>query len=163
MNAFIRNTFNSQNMRQSSKSPYHLTRAKIQEVLIDFVHPHLVRATRCHFALTPTVPLVAALRLHASGSLYKSVSGAGLALSKATISRAVMVVIQVPLQLPKRGGLFHPHQRRWPESTKASMPSAVFPRVTGVIDGTPIQIAEDVHLVPEGMHPVGLQVGQQAP
>ncbi|XP_061563892.1 putative nuclease HARBI1 [Cololabis saira] len=60
------------------------------------VSPHIRRATRCNFALSPEVQLLAALRFYAVGS-FLEVVGDGTGLSKASVSRSVAAVTSILL------------------------------------------------------------------
>ena len=78
------------------QAKYWLPRAEIQQ-LITLVSPHIQRATRCNFALSPEVQLLAALSFYAVGS-FLEVVGDGTSLSKASVSRSVAAV--TPILLP---------------------------------------------------------------
>ncbi|KAI4887994.1 hypothetical protein NFI96_010453 [Prochilodus magdalenae] len=162
MNEFIRTTFNPPEVLSDEAiiRKYRLSRATIQD-LIHFVHPHLVRATRRNYALSPAVQLLAALRFYASGSFYE-VLGDGLGLSKASISRAVTAVTQVLLQLDKR--ITFP---KTPEDiarvNQGFHAIADIPQVIGEIDGTLVPIArpsnnEAVYLCRKGYQALNIQV-----
>ncbi|KAG9283459.1 putative nuclease HARBI1 [Astyanax mexicanus] len=139
MNAFIRTTFNPLEVLSDEAiiRKYRLSRAAIEE-LLHFVHPHLLRATRRNYALSPTVQFLAALRYYASGSTQ--VLGDGLGLSKSSVSRAVTAVTQTLLQLNER--MTFPSSAEDIARVNHSFHAiANFPQVIGVIDGTLIQIA----------------------
>ncbi|KAI4893509.1 hypothetical protein NFI96_003976 [Prochilodus magdalenae] len=161
MNKFIHTTFNPLEVLSDEAiiRKYRLSRVTIQD-LIHFVHPHLVRATRHNYALSPAVQLLAALRFYASGSFYE-VLGDGLGLSKASISRAVTAVTQVLLQLDKRITF-----TKTPEDARVNQgfhAIADIPQVIGVIDGTLVPIArpsnnEAVYLCRKGYQALNIQV-----
>ncbi|KAL2091535.1 hypothetical protein ACEWY4_013798 [Coilia grayii] len=135
VHAYIRQNFNPLEVLadESVVRKYRLTRAQIRE-LLQLVHPHLVRPTRRNFALTPAVQLLAALRFYASGS-FLEVLGDGLGMSKASISRLVMAVTQVLLQLADRMA-FPSTPDDIARTTQDFHGVAGLPRVIGVIDGT---------------------------
>ncbi|XP_061600257.1 putative nuclease HARBI1 [Cololabis saira] len=103
------------------------------------VSPHIWRATRCNFALSPEVQLLAALRFYAVGS-FLEVMGDGTGLSKASVSRSLAAVTpillrhaQAHIQMPTtREEICQVHQ--------GFHGMAGIPRVIGVVDGTLIPI-----------------------
>ncbi|KAL2080618.1 hypothetical protein ACEWY4_024411 [Coilia grayii] len=162
VNAFIRSTFSPLDVLSDEAliRKYRLNREVIQE-LCALVQPHLVRATRRNFALSPTVQLLAALRFYASGSFFE-VLGDGLGLSRSSISRAVTAVTQVLLQLTARV-TFPVGQAAIARVNEGFHTIAGIPRVIGAVDGTLIPIAspsenEPIYICRKGFAAVNVQV-----
>ena len=117
---------------------YRLPRAEIQR-LINLVSPHIRRATRCNFALSPEVQCLAALRFYAVGS-FLEVVGDGTGLSKASVSRSVAAVTPILLRLA-RAHIRMPTTREEVRQVHQGFHTmAGIPRVIGVVDGTLIPI-----------------------
>ena len=104
MNAFVRQHFNPMDVLsdRAVQMRYRLPRAEIQR-LITLVSPHIRRATRCNFALSPEVQLLAALRFYAVGS-FLEVVGDGTGLSKVSVSRSVVAVTPILLRHARASG-----------------------------------------------------------
>ena len=98
INAYVRQHFSPLNVLsdRAVQSKYRLPRVEIQR-LVMLVSPHIQRATRCNFALSPEVQLLAALCFYAVGS-FLEVVGDGTGLSKALVSRSVAAVTPILLR-----------------------------------------------------------------
>ena len=92
INAYVCQHFSPLNVLSdlAVQSKYRLPRAEIQR-LVMLVSPHIQRATRSNFVLSPEVQLLAALCFYAVGS-FLEVVGDGTGLSKASVSRSVAAV-----------------------------------------------------------------------
>ena len=92
INAYVRQHFSPLNVLSDRvvQSKYRLPRVEIQR-LVMLVSPHIQRATRCNFALSPEVQLLATLRFYAVGS-FLEVVGDGTGIGKASVSRSVAAV-----------------------------------------------------------------------
>ena len=98
INAYVRQHFSPLNVLsdRAVQSKHRLPCVEIQR-LVMLVSPHIQRATRCNFALSPDVQLLAALRFYAVGS-FLEVVGDGTGLSKASVSRSVAAVTPILLR-----------------------------------------------------------------
>uniref|UniRef100_A0A671X6W2 Putative nuclease HARBI1 n=1 Tax=Sparus aurata TaxID=8175 RepID=A0A671X6W2_SPAAU len=121
------------------QAKYRLPRAEIQR-LITLVSPHIQRATRCNFALSPEVQLLAALRFYAVGSFLEVVGGDGTGLSKASVSQSVAAVTPILLR-HARTHIKMPTTRDEVRQVHQGFHAvAGIPRVIGVVDGILIPI-----------------------
>ena len=98
INAYVRQHFSPLNVLSdwAVQYKYRLPHVEIQR-LVTLVSPHIRRATRCNFALSPEVQLLAALHFYAVGS-FLEVVGDGTSLSKASFSRSVAAVTPILLR-----------------------------------------------------------------
>uniref|UniRef100_UPI0037E7C3B6 putative nuclease HARBI1 n=1 Tax=Semicossyphus pulcher TaxID=241346 RepID=UPI0037E7C3B6 len=96
INAYVRQHFSPLNVLsdRAVQSKYQLTRVEIQR-LVTLVSPHIQRATRCNFALSPEVQLLATRRFYAVGS-FLEVVGDGTGLSKASVHRGFHAMAGIP-------------------------------------------------------------------
>lgn len=113
-----------------------LPRTKILE-LFQIVKPHLQRATRRNYALSPRVQLLATLCYFAVGS-FMEVVGDGLGLSKSSVSKTVKTV--TPLLLQQMNSILV--SPKTPEEIQLANQRFydIDPRVIGTIDGTLIPV-----------------------
>ena len=74
INTYVRQHFSLLNVLsdRAVQSKYRLPRVEIKR-LVMLVSPHIQRATRCNFALSPMVQLLAAQRFYAVGSFLEVV------------------------------------------------------------------------------------------
>lgn len=141
VNHFIRTNFKPLDVLSDTAivAKYRLPRVEILK-LLEIVSPHISRATRCNFALSPEVQLLAALRFYAVGS-FLEVVGDGNGLSKASVSRSVEAMTnilvrhaQAHIKIPaRREGIQQAHQ--------GFHAVAGIPQVIGLVDGTLIPVS----------------------
>ncbi|XP_062384538.1 putative nuclease HARBI1 [Sardina pilchardus] len=117
---------------------YRLPRATIRR-LVTLVTPHIQRATRRNFALSPEVQLLAALRFYAVGS-FLEVVGDGTGLSKASVSRSVAAVTPILLRHARTHIKMPTTRDEVRQAHQGFHAVAGIPRVIGVVDGTLIPI-----------------------
>ena len=98
INAYVRQHFSPLDVLSDRgvQSKYRLPRVEIQR-LVMLVSPHIQSSTRCNFALSPEVQLLAALRFYAAGSFLEVVED-GTGLSKASVSQSVAAVTPILLR-----------------------------------------------------------------
>lgn len=140
VNAHIRQHFSPLDVlpEHAIQARYRLPRDEIQR-LIQLVAPHIRRATRCNFALSPEVQLLAALRFYAVGS-FLEVVGDGTGLSKASLSRSVAAVTPILLRHIQQHIRMPTTREEVQRVHQGFFGMAGIPRVTGVVDGTLIPI-----------------------
>ncbi|KAM3876289.1 putative nuclease HARBI1 [Diretmus argenteus] len=140
VNALVRHNFSPLDVLNDRplQHKYRLPRAEIQR-LIQIVSPHIQRATRRNYALSPEVQLLAALRFYAVGS-FQEVVGDGTGLSKASVSRSVAAVTPI-LLLHARQHIKMPIMgEEVREVHQGFFDMAGIPRVLGLVDGTLIPL-----------------------
>jgi hypothetical protein len=144
INAYIRTHFTPLDTLSDEAilRKFWLPRNKILE-LLQIVKPHLQRATRRNYALSPAVQLLATLRFYAVGS-FMEVVGDGLGLSKSSVSKNVTAVTPLLLQLMKNILIFPQTPEEIQQANRQFYSIASIPRVIGIIDGTLIPVASPV-------------------
>ncbi|XP_051975359.1 putative nuclease HARBI1 [Xyrauchen texanus] len=140
---------------------FRLPRTKILE-LFQIVKPHLQRATRRNYALSPEVQLLATLRYFAVGS-FMEVVGDSLGLSKSSVSKTVTTVTPLLLQLMKSILVFPKTPEEIQLANQQFYDIDNIPRVIGIIDGTLIpvlspKVNEHLYICRKGYPAINVQV-----
>uniref|UniRef100_UPI0037E94BCA putative nuclease HARBI1 n=1 Tax=Semicossyphus pulcher TaxID=241346 RepID=UPI0037E94BCA len=140
INAYVRQHFSPLNVLsdRAVQSKYRLPCVEIQ-CLVTLVSPHIQRATRCNFSLSPEVQLLAALRFYAVGN-FLEVVGDGTGLSKASVSRSVAAVTPIFLRHARTHIRMPTTRDEVRQVHRGFHAMAGIPRVIGVVDGTLIPI-----------------------
>ncbi|KAM3865901.1 putative nuclease HARBI1 [Diretmus argenteus] len=140
VNAFVRHNFSPLDVLndRALQHKYRLPRAEIQR-LIQIVSPHIQRATRRNYALSPEVQLLAALRFYAVGSFQETV-GDGTGLSKASVSRSVAAVTPILLRHARQHIKMPIMGEEVRKVHQGFFDMAGIPRVLGLVDGTLIPL-----------------------
>ena len=140
VNAFVRHHFSPLDVLsdRALQLKYRLPRTEIQR-LIQLVVPHIRRATRRNYALSPEVQLLAALRYYAVGS-FQEVVGDGTGLSKASVSRSVAAVTPILLHHARQHIKMATTREEVRQVHQGFYAMAGIPRVLGLVDGTLIPL-----------------------
>lgn len=141
VNQYIRNNFNPLDVLSDSAilSKYRLPRVEILQ-LLEIVSPHISRSTRCNFALSPEVQLLAALRFYAVGS-FLEVVGDGIGLSKASVSRSVEAVTNILVHHAQAHIKMPATRVEIQQAHQGFHAVAGIPQVIGLVDGTLIPVS----------------------
>ncbi|XP_061103953.1 putative nuclease HARBI1 [Conger conger] len=140
VNAFVRHHFSPLDVLsdRALQRKYRLPRSAIQH-LIQLVVPQIRRATRCNYALSPEVQLLAALRFYAVGS-FREVVGDGTGLSKALVLRSVAAVTPILLRHARQHIKMATTREDVRQVHQGFHAMAGIPRVLGLVDGTLIPL-----------------------
>ncbi|XP_053344401.1 putative nuclease HARBI1 [Clarias gariepinus] len=163
INAYIRTHFTPLDALSDDAilRKFRLPRNKILD-LLEIVKPHLQRATRRNYALSPAVQLLATLRFYAVGS-FMEVVGDGLGLSKSSVSKTVTAVTPLLLQLIKDSLIFPQTPEEIRQANQHLHSIASIPRVIGIVDGTLIPVAspvanESLYICRKGYPAINVQI-----